>query len=65
MANHTKVEVSDALLARLGLLGHDKAGADAGTADIERLQAAGAGAFLIGESLMREDDIEAKLRSLI
>jgi len=34
-------------------------------ADIERLQAAGAGAFLIGESLMREDDIEAKLRSLI
>ncbi|MDT8419230.1 MAG: indole-3-glycerol phosphate synthase TrpC [Desulfuromonadales bacterium] len=34
-------------------------------ADIERLQAAGAGAFLIGESLMREDDIEAKLRSLL
>ena len=34
-------------------------------ADIERLQTAGAGAFLIGESLMREDDIEAKLRSLI
>ncbi len=34
-------------------------------ADIERLQAAGAGAFLIGESLMREDDIEAKLAELI
>jgi len=34
-------------------------------ADIERLQAAGAGAFLIGESLMREVDIEAKLRSLL
>ena len=34
-------------------------------ADIERLQAAGAGAFLIGESLMREDDIESKLRSLL
>jgi indole-3-glycerol phosphate synthase len=34
-------------------------------ADIERLQAAGAGAFLIGESLMREDDIKAKLRSLL
>ncbi len=34
-------------------------------ADIERLQAAGAGAFLIGESLMREDDIEAKLNCLI
>ena len=34
-------------------------------ADIERLQAAGAGAFLIGESLMREDDIEAKMQHLI
>ena len=34
-------------------------------ADIERLQAAGAGAFLIGESLMRETDIEAKLSALI
>lgn len=33
--------------------------------DIERLLAAGAGAFLIGESLMREEDVEAKLRSLI
>jgi len=34
-------------------------------ADIERLQQSGAGAFLIGESLMREADIEAKLRSLL
>jgi indole-3-glycerol phosphate synthase len=34
-------------------------------ADIDRLQAAGAGAFLIGESLMRETDIETKLKSLI
>ncbi len=34
-------------------------------ADIERLQAAGAGAFLIGESLMREADIEAKLKSFM
>lgn len=34
-------------------------------ADIERLQAAGAGAFLIGESLMREADIAAKLHELI
>ena len=34
-------------------------------ADIELLQAAGAGAFLIGESLMRENDIEAKLAELI
>ena len=34
-------------------------------ADIERLQQAGAGAFLIGESLMRETDIEGKLGSLL
>lgn len=34
-------------------------------ADIERLQAAGAGAFLVGESLMRETDIKAKLQSLL
>ncbi len=34
-------------------------------ADIERLQGAGARAFLIGESLMREDDIGAKLRELL
>lgn len=33
--------------------------------DIRRLKAAGAGAFLIGESLMREADIGAKLRSLL
>ncbi|OHB31244.1 MAG: indole-3-glycerol phosphate synthase [Desulfuromonadaceae bacterium GWC2_58_13] len=32
--------------------------------DIERLLAAGAGAFLIGESLMRETDIGAKLEEL-
>ena len=34
-------------------------------ADIERLQADGAGAFLVGESLMREADIGAKLRELL
>jgi len=34
-------------------------------ADVERLQAAGAKAFLVGESLMREEDIGAKLRELI
>lgn len=34
-------------------------------ADIERLQADGAAAFLIGESLMREADIGAKLRELL
>ncbi|BCS53094.1 indole-3-glycerol phosphate synthase TrpC [Geobacter sp. SVR] len=33
--------------------------------DIEALTAAGAGAFLIGESLMREKDIGKKLRELI
>jgi len=34
-------------------------------ADVERLQSAGAGAFLVGESLMREDDIGAKLQELL
>jgi len=33
-------------------------------ADVERLQQAGARGFLVGESLMREDDIGAKLREL-
>jgi indole-3-glycerol phosphate synthase len=34
-------------------------------ADVERLQRAGAKAFLVGESLMREDDIGAKLKELL
>ncbi|HSR36638.1 MAG TPA: indole-3-glycerol phosphate synthase TrpC [Desulfurivibrionaceae bacterium] len=34
-------------------------------ADIERLEAAGAKAFLVGESLMREADIGAKLQELL
>ena len=34
-------------------------------ADVERLQRAGARAFLVGESLMREADIGAKLRELL
>jgi len=34
-------------------------------ADVERLQAAGAGAYLVGESLMREEDIGAKLQELL
>ena len=34
-------------------------------ADIERLQQAGAGGFLIGESLMRETDIGLKMKSLL
>lgn len=33
--------------------------------DVERLQQAGAGAFLIGESLMREDDIIGKMSLLL
>lgn len=34
-------------------------------ADIRRLQQAGAGAFLIGESLMREENFELKLQELL
>jgi len=34
-------------------------------ADVVRLQKTGAGAFLVGESLMREEDIGAKLRELL
>jgi indole-3-glycerol phosphate synthase len=34
-------------------------------ADIRRLQQAGAGAFLIGESLMREAVFEQKLQELL
>ncbi len=33
-------------------------------ADVLRLQKAGAKGFLVGESLMREDDIGGKLREL-
>ena len=37
----------------------------AGPADLERLARAGARAFLVGESLMREDDVEAAIRRLL
>lgn len=33
--------------------------------DVERLRAAGAGAFLVGESLMREPEIAAKMKELL
>lgn len=36
-----------------------------GRADVERLQRAGAAAFLVGESLVRQPDIGAKLRELL
>jgi len=34
------------------------------TADVERLRRAGAGAFLVGESLMRQQDVAEALRRL-
>jgi indole-3-glycerol phosphate synthase len=34
-------------------------------ADVERLQKCGAGAILVGESLMKHGDIGAKVRELI
>jgi len=33
--------------------------------DIVRLRSDGAGAFLVGESMMREDDIGVKLQELL
>lgn len=62
----TDLSITEHLASRIPR--HQVAVAESGIhsrSDIERLQAAGAGAFLIGESLMREEDIEAKLRSLI
>ena len=33
--------------------------------DLDRVQSAGAGAVLVGEALMRQDDVEAGLRTLM
>ena len=33
--------------------------------DLDRVQSAGAGAVLVGEALMRQDDIQAAIESLI
>lgn len=44
------------LVAESGLYGH---------ADLERMAAAGAGAYLVGESLMREPDVAAATRRLL
>jgi indole-3-glycerol phosphate synthase len=34
-------------------------------ADVERLKKCGAGAILVGESLVKQGDIQAKIRELI
>jgi indole-3-glycerol phosphate synthase len=44
------------LVAESGLHGH---------ADLERMAGAGAGAYLVGESLMREADVTAATRRLL
>lgn len=63
---HTDLAVSEQLAQRIPR--QQLAVAESGLhtrEDIERLQQAGAGAFLIGESLMREDDIGAKMKQLL
>ena len=62
----TDLGVTERLAGRIPR--HQLAVAESGIrtrADIERLQQAGAGAFLVGESLMKEEDIGAKLTALL
>jgi len=68
---HTDLAVTEKLAGRVlgagGEAGEILLVAESGIgslADVERLQSAGAGAFLVGESLMRQPDPEAALRKL-
>ncbi len=62
----TDLGVTEKLLAKIGdeRLVVSESGINS-RADILRLQQAGARAFLVGESLMREDDISGKLQQLL
>jgi indole-3-glycerol phosphate synthase len=49
-------------------VGHEKIVAESGIhtrADVERLKKCGARAILVGESLLRDDNIQSKIRELI
>ncbi len=62
----TDIGITEQLAARIPA--HQIAVAESGIhnrQDVERLGRAGAGAFLVGESLMREKDIAAKLKELL
>lgn len=63
---HTTLETTERLAPRIppGVLTVAESGIDT-TADIERLEACGVRAFLIGEALMRAEDPGAKLASLL
>lgn len=62
----TKLEISEALIPLIpsGVLAVAESGIFT-PADIARLQACGAGAFLVGEALMRQGDVEQATRCLL